>query len=406
MKLKGWVAAAVFTWFAAAPVWAQDTRAEVVARQRAEKAAEVQPYERTGLEKALLWFEETDPLTRIAPHNGFFIEYGYTGKPVGSGVAFGGGWRHDIFDRNARVLLEVGQSLRGYRGVIGDFALPRLLDERLELGIEGSYRYHPQEDFYGLGFSSHRDDRVSFRFSAPAVQGRAVVRPAGWLQAGVRLGRMNVSVGGGTDDRFPSIEDRFVETGAPGLTQQPDYQFTDLFATLDTRDQPGNARDGAYVGALWRRYNDLNLERFTFGSLDVDVQHFLPIFDKKRVFATRFHLMTTTAGDGHEVPFYFRPTVGGSETLRSAADFRFRERNALVANFEYRWEAFSGLDMALFSDFAAVSPSLSGLEFARLRGAYGVGLRFNTYKAVFLRLDVAAGGSEGIRTFLKFSEAF
>jgi hypothetical protein len=62
--------------------------------------------------------------------------------------------------------------------------------------------------------------------------------------------------------------------------------------------------------------------------------------------------------------------------------------------------------MALFSDFATLAPRLSDLEFAGIRGAYGIGLRFNTYKAVFLRLDVAAGGSEGIRMFLKFSEAF
>lgn len=406
MVLKGWLAAAMLTVFAAAPVSAQETRAEVLAQQRAQKAAQLLPYQAERLEKALLWFEETDPLGKIAPHNGFFVQYGYTGKPVGSGIAFGGGWRHDIFNRNARVVLEAGHSFRGYRMVLADFALPRLLDERLELGVEASHRYHPQEDFYGLGFATHRDDRVSFRFSAPAVQGRAVLKPAEWLNAGVRLARTNVSVGGGRDSRFPSIEERYTEAGAPGLTEQPDYLSTDLFATFDTRDQPGNARDGVYVGLLWRRHHDLNLDRFSFDSVDIDVQHFLPIFDKKRVFAARFQLMTTTAGDGHEVPFYFRPTVGGSDSLRSASDFRFRERNAAVANFEYRWEAFSGLDMALFSDFAAVAPRLAGLEFADLRGAYGIGLRFNTYKAVFLRLDVAAGGSEGIRTFLKFSKAF
>ena len=406
MLLKGWLAAATFLVLAATPASAQETRAEVVAQQRADKAAQLQPYEAKGLEKALLWFEETDPLEKIAPHNGFFVQYGYTGKPVGSGIAFGGGWRHDLLNRNARVTLEAGHSVRGYRMVRADFALPRLLDERLELGVDGSYRYHPQEDFYGLGFATHSEDRVSFRFRAPEVQGRAVLKPADWLNAGVRVARMNVSVGSGTDSRFPSIEERFTEAVAPGLTEQPDYLYMDLFATLDTRDQPGNARDGVYVGLLWRRHNDLNLERFNFDSVDVDVQHFLPIFDKKRVFAARFLLMTTTAGEGHEVPFYFRPTVGGSDTLRSAADFRFRERNAAVANFEYRWEAFSGLDMALFTDFAAVDPRLAGLEFADIRGAYGIGLRFNTYQAVFLRLDVAAGGSEGIRTFLKFSKAF
>jgi hypothetical protein len=62
--------------------------------------------------------------------------------------------------------------------------------------------------------------------------------------------------------------------------------------------------------------------------------------------------------------------------------------------------------MALFSDFATLSPELSGLEFADIKGAYGIGFRFNTYKAVFVRLDIGGGGSDGIHTFLKFSKAF
>ena len=106
------------------------------------------------------------------------------------------------------------------------------------------------------------------------------------------------------------------------------------------------------------------------------------------------------------MPFYFRPTLGGSDTLRSYADFRFRDRNMLAINVEYRWEAFSGLDMALFSDFGEVAPEFELLDIGDLRGAYGLGFRFNTAAAVFLRFDVAAGGSEGIRTFLKFSKAF
>lgn len=406
MFLRGCLTGAVLLLMAPSTLLGQETRAEVLARQRAEKASQLTPYEGNGLEKTLLWIEEHDPLRMIAPYNGFYVQYGYTGKPVGSGMAIGGGWRHDLFDRNARVVFEAGQSLRGYRMARADVSLPWLLDERLEVGVEGAYRHHPQEDFYGNGFATRRGDRVSFRFRAPEVQARAVVKPRDWLHAGVRAGRMNVSVGPGTDSRFPSIEERFDDAAAPGLAAQPDYTYTDLFATLDTRDQPGNAREGAYVGALWRRYNDLDLGRYDFDSVDVEAQHFLPIYDKKRVFAARVHLTATTAGDGHEVPFYFRPTLGGSTTLRSAADFRFRDRNALVMNFEYRWEAFSGLDMALFSDFGTVAPRLSALEFSRLRGAYGVGLRFNTYRAVFLRLDVAAGGSEGIRTFLKFSKAF
>lgn len=391
---------------AAQPARAQETRTDILERQRAEKAAQVQPYAASKLEKGLLWVEEHNPLTLLAPHNGFFIQYGYTGKPVGSGVGFGAGWRHDIFDRNARVVFEAGQTLRKYRMVRADFSVPYLADEKLEFGVEGSYRVHTQEDFYGTGFFTQRAFRTSFRYEAPGVEGRAVVKPAPWFNAGVRLGYLDVEVGPGEDSRFPSIEKFFDGRIAPGLLEQPAFLYGDLFATLDTRDSPGNARAGQYAGVRWRRYQDRDLGRYDFDGLDIDVQQFIPIFDKKRVFALRAQLATTTAGEGHEVPFYFRPTLGGSDTLRSYADFRFRDRNMLAINVEYRWEAFSGLDMALFSDFGEVAPAFELLDIGDLRGAYGLGFRFNTAAAVFLRFDVAAGGSEGIRTFLKFSKAF
>ena len=49
------------------------------------------------------------------------------------------------------------------------------------------------------------------------------------------------------------------------------------------------------------------------------------------------------------------PTLGGSTTLRGFSEFRFRDRNAFLINAEYRWEAFSGLDMALFGDWGDVA---------------------------------------------------
>jgi outer membrane protein assembly factor BamA len=104
------------------------------------------------------------------------------------------------------------------------------------------------------------------------------------------------------------------------------------------------------------------------------------------------------------VPFYMQPTVGGSRTLRGVSDYRFRDRNAMWLNVEYRWEAFSALDMALFTDWGSVAPTFSDLGFSE--HAYGIGFRFNTPRAVFLRVDIATGGGEGLRTFFKFSKAF
>ena len=385
----------------------QETRRETLERQRAEKATQLQPYELSKVEKTLLYIEENNPLHMVAPYNGFYVQYGYTGKPIGSGIAFGGGWRHDLFDRNARIVFELGHSLRGYRMGRVDFSLPYLFDQRLELGVEASYKRHPQEDFYGFGFTSLSDNRVSFSYESPEIQGRVMVTPVRWLNVGARLGKLtNVDIDRGTDKRFPSIDEIFGDLDLPARLQPPNHRYADLFATLDTRDQPGNARAGSYMGVLWRRYDDNDFDRFSFDAFALDAQQFLPIFDKKRVFAVRFQLQTSTAGDGQRVPFYLMPTLGGSDSLRSYGDFRFRGPNVAVLNLEYRWEAFSGLDMALFTDFGSVTERLPDLEFGEVREAYGIGLRFNTYKAVFLRFDVAAGGDEGIRTFLKFSKAF
>ncbi|CAN5888558.1 hypothetical protein BH18ACI5_BH18ACI5_21350 [soil metagenome] len=385
---------------------AQETRAEAIEKQRSEKATQLKSYEPTRLEKTLLYVEESNPLTRLAPYNGFYIQYGYTGKPIGSGLGLGAGWRHDVFNRDARIAFEAGQSMRSYRMVRADFSLPRLLDEKLELGIEGSYDYQPQEDYFGPGLSSSVDDRSNFLYKAPSVEGRAMVKPRKWMNAGVRFGWADVTVERGRDKRFPSADALFTAADAPGLLEQPSFLYNDLFATIDTRDQPGNARAGGYYGVQWRHYNDSDLSRYTFDRVDVDLQQFLPIFDKKRVIALRARLMTTTAGDGQEVPFYLQPTLGGSDSLRSVGDFRYRDRNVLSAHIEYRWEAFSGLDMALFSDFGTVAPRVSDLDLFELHAAYGLGFRFNTYRAVFLRVDVAAGGPEGVHLFTKFGKAF
>jgi hypothetical protein len=389
-----------------APLAAQTTRAEALEQQRDEKAARLEPYEPSKLEKLVMQVEDGRLRRMISPHNGFYVEYGYHNKPVGSGIGFSGGFRHDLFNRQARIELTAGATFRAYQLLRADFSLPRLAREHLELGIEGTYRRHPQEDFYGMGFDSLKDDRSSFLYEGTETQGRAVVSPRSWLRMGGRLGYLAPAVDSGTDDRFPSIEESFDDTDAPGLVAQPNFMWGEGFAAIDYRDEPGNARAGGYYTVAWRRYSDRELDRYSFDSVDLLLQHFVPIFDKKRVFAFQTGLIALTPADGHEVPFYFRPTVGGSRTLRSFADYRFRDASALWMNVEYRWEAFGLLDMALFTDWGQVAPRASDLDLSDLKHAYGIGFRLKTAQEVFIRFDIGTGGGEGVRYFFKFSRAF
>lgn len=391
---------------AAGTARAQDTRAAVLDAQRAEKAKQLRPYEPGRLEKALLAIDADNPLARIAPHNGFFVEYGYSHKPVGSGVGFGGGFRHDLFDRRARVELEAGMSISKYHLLRADFSLPYLAGDRFEVGIEATNHHHPQEDFYGLGPASLEDDRVNYLLDNRRVEARAVARPRRGVELGTRIGLMNPSVGAGADKAYPSLELRFDEAGAPGFVAQPDFTYADLFGAIDYRDQRGNARTGGYYTLTWRRMAESDLNRHGFNTVDARFQQFFPIFDKKRVFAVQARVITSHPHDDARVPFYFKPTLGGSHSVRSFSDHRFRDDNVMFFNVEYRWEAFGGLDMALFTDWGTVAARPADLDFGDLKRAYGIGFRFNTAKAVFFRLDIAAGGGEGIKYLTKFSKMF
>ena len=388
------------------PSSAQDTRAALLEKQRAEKAASVRPYKPGRLEKWMLWYEEHGFPERLSPHDGFYAGYGYDHKVVGSGFGVGGGFRHDLFDRRARIDLGAGISFRNYQMLTADFSLPYLLDERLEVGTHVVYQHHPQEDYWGLGMDTPPENRVSYTVDYTDFQGRVIARPVDWFHGGVRFGRLTGEVGPGKDKRYPSIEELFADPTAPGLAQQPDFTYAELFAAADYRDQPGNARAGGYYAVRWRTYTDLDFDRYSFGLVDLHVQQFFPIFDKKRVFAVQGRLITTDPATDHEVPFYFKPTVGGSTSLRSFGDYRFRDDSALYFNAEYRWEAFSGLDMALFYDRGMVAPDFESLSLSDAEDAYGIGFRFNTYKAVFMRLDIGFGGTEGVKYFFKFSRAF
>jgi hypothetical protein len=385
---------------------AQETRTEVLEKQRADKATQLKPYEVKKLEKLVMQAEEGRIRRLITPHNGFFAEYGYTYRPAQAGIGFGGGFRHDLFDRRARVELEGGITLRNYHMLRADFALPRLFDDHLELGVEASYKYHPQEDFYGAGIDSLQENRTNYEYTGTEYQGRAVFKPRSWLRLGSRFSDLATSVGSGTDDRFPSIETMFDDQSAPGLAAQPDYLYADAFATIDYRDERGNARDGGYYSVALKKYSDRTLDRYSFTSVDMLFQQFVPIFDKKRVFAFQTGIITTSSADGQEVPFFMRPTVGGSRTLRSVSEYRFRDTNALWINAEYRWEAFGLLDMALFTDFGHVAAKPSDLSLSDLKHGYGIGFRLKTAQAVFFRFDIGVGAGEGIQYVIKYSRAF
>ena len=131
----------------------------------------------------------------------------------------------------------------------------------------------------------------------------------------------------------------------------------------------------------------------------------MPLPNKYRTIALRAGAVLTDPRRGHDVPFYYQPTLGGSQELRGFREFRFRDRNSLSLTAEYRWEAAWLLDGALFVDAGKVARERADLNFRDLDVSYGFGFRVHSNSAFVARLDFAFS-REGFIPLLRFEHAF
>jgi Omp85 superfamily domain len=382
---------------------AQSTRREALEAERAKKAQALTPPKPSGLEKKLLAIENDRMITRIlAPYEGLYLKFG--GLTKGGGLGAGPGYRNWFWADRAVFNTFVVGSFRNYWSATAEVLFPKLVDERLVVGGHGYLRYWPRERFYGLGSDSSKADRTSFLREGYEVRGDATYAIVPVVKVGGLAAFRHERIGEGHAPGFPSIEEVFTPATAPGLDEQPDYLWSGTFVDIDYRDQRKNTRSGGHFRISYDLWHDLDDLGFSYRDLRFEALHAFPIFDKKRVFIARLIAESTDSPDGNLVPFFAQPTLGGSTTLRGFDEFRFRDRNALLINAEYRWEAFSGLDMAIFGDWGDVAPTWDDIDADK--SDYGIGFRFNTFRSVFLRIDLARSRQEGFRLNTSFSGAF
>ena len=357
------------------------TRAEEVRLEREQKATNLNPPKRTFLENGLYVFKERRVMERFQEGvSGFHPLIG--GMTTGSGFALGSTFSRNGFQATAQA------SLLGYQRYDARFSPARFLGSRGFADVHATYRNYPQEDYFGAGMNSRKDDRTNYRLEDLRTGGKVGVRLDDHVKAGVHVDWIETNVGPGTDLRSPSIERVFGSRNLAALDQQPRYLETGAFLESDSRDEVANPRSGARYSAKWSTFMGQDEKLYGFEQFDIEAQQYVPFFNKRRVIALRAKTTLTRTSDGQEVPFFMQPALGGSEDLRGFTEYRFRDRNMVVMNAEYRWEAFSGLDLALFADAGEVAARARSLNLGDLKTAAGFGFRFNSAKSVFLRVDV------------------
>jgi outer membrane protein assembly factor BamA len=296
-------------------------------------------------------------------------------------------------------------STRGFYKLDQQWTLPNLRRSNWTLDFYAVHHNYSGVNYYGLGPDSTKGGRANYRLEDTLTEAQAIYEPKRGFKVGGTVGTAQFNVGPGRDARFISADKIFTEAAVPGIQLQTNFLRYGFFAQHDTRDNEVSAKSGTNALLQYTWFDDTKRNQFNFRRTDIEIQQYLPILNKSRVFALRAKTTLTEADGLQSAPFYLQPILGGSDDLRGYRPFRFGDRNMMVMNGEYRWEIFAGLDGALFVDAGKVFARRGQLNFSNLEASYGFGLRGNARNATFLRFDVGFS-HEGFQIWLKFNDVF
>lgn len=381
-----------------------DLRAEQLSRLREAKLDSLTARRQSLLERGLIFVENEKLIDKLRyGYYGFFLKFG--GLSTKAALAMGVRYLHGGLSKNSSLDWSASFSMNKYQRYDAGVNLRRIGGLPLGFDLRGIYRNYPEEEHFGLGPSSSRERRSAYRVEDFRGSLNLSVRPLGGFSVGGGAGYIRSRTGSGTSDDAPSVGEVLESGDIAGFSEVTEHWLSSLSAELDYRDSPGNPRSGFSLNADHTIYADQGGDEYDFRISTAELQGYIPFLHKHRVIALRGHVSSAAGRGAGVVPFQFLPYAGGSETIRGFREFRFRDSKLLVVNLEYRFEAFIGLDMAVFGDLGQVASEWDRFRTSDFRSSYGAGLRFNTAQSVFLRFDVGHG-EEGTRAYLKFSNVF
>lgn len=321
----------------------------------------------------------------------------------GGGLPLGVGYLRHVSPYNT---LDVRGSytLGGYTRAEAEFTAPHLFHRRGELSLLGGWRDATTVGFYGIGQDTREADRANYEFRQPYVSATLRLMPTRrhWtLAGGLEWTAWDQRPG---DGPAPSVETLFTPQTLPGLGADVTYVHSHTTASFDWRPAVGYARRGGYYGVTAHDYTNTN-GQFGFDEIDYEAVQHVPILRETWVVTLHGLAQTTYDKSGQQIPFFMLPSLGGGSTLRGFSSWRFRDRNSLLLQAEWRIMANRFFDTALFCDTGKVAARPSDLDLRGMPHDWGLGFRFHSPNTTVLRIDVARG-DEGTRVVFAAGHVF
>lgn len=320
-------------------------------------------------------------------NNGFYFDFGKM-VPGAGWLSIGPGYRQ-WFGKDTMLLDgSVAFSWNRYKTAQVRMELPKFAKSRLALGTQVRWVDFGEVDYFGVGPNTLESARTTFGVKATHAVAHATLRPTRWFDIGAEIGVLT-----------PSLNDGALGQPGPAL-DQPTFIPSQVSMTIDTRNFREHPTSGVLLRGAAAQYDDRDGGIFTHRRYEGEVAAFVPLFGERLVLATH-GMMVTTPRENEAVPFYMLPSLGGANSLRSFADYRFHDRNMLMANAELRLALMTHVDLAFFADAGNVAPRFEDLDLDKQ--SFGAGLRLHTRRQTFARVDVA-NGAEGWRVLFRLTD--
>jgi hypothetical protein len=287
--------------------------------------------------------------------------------------------------------------------------------------------------FYGLGPNSLKSDATVFGMTQTIAGANAIVPIFRALNVAL-LGEVNgrfVSVRGNHSVSNPSIEQLFDESTAPGLATQPTF----VQLGEGARISPTLFNDHLQLDymAQFQQFVAASDSHYSFRRFTADLGHTIPLYrnsgsygpkpingpdecavapgakcpaierNRQGTVGVRLLITESFAPGGSVVPFYFQPTIGGSDIngsswLSSYNDYRFRAPNALVLRESLEHSIWGPIGFAFSADQGKVALTRGDIAFNHLAHSFSAGLTVRAGGLPAISFAFAFGGREGTHT--------
>jgi len=294
--------------------------------------------------------------------------------------------------------------------------------------------------FFGLGPATLESGKTVFGMQQ-TIAGANVIKPVTELPA---IRGLNISLLGELNGRFvnirenhgestPSIEHLYNNATAPGLASQPGFvQLGEGF-----RLKPTLFNDRLQFNYLvnFQQFFAPSDSTYSFRRWTVDLDQEVPLYghsqsaapketngpdecaqsvgavcppitysrNRNGTIGFRLLISESIADAGSAVPFYFQPTLGGSDidgnpALSSYQDYRFRAPNVLLLRENFEHSIWGPLGFSFMADQGKVALTRGDVDFQNLKHSFAAGLtlRAGGFPQVFFLF--AWGGNEGTHT--------